>query len=158
MPPAGERRALLHAQQAHALAGRRPQPRRRDVETPTVVAHLHTQLLLRSGERNPNFARLRVARDIGEGFLSDAKARGLDLWGETRGHPLMREIRLEPGAACLPVEMRAQRRPQSKVVQLRGSQVARYAAHLLARLVDRRNAFGPARALVGWARDRARQK
>src|SRR5712691_13368128 len=104
-PPAGERRALFQAQQAHALAGRRPQSRGRDVETPTIVAHLHTQFLLRAGERNPNFARLRVARDIGERLLRDAKARSLDLGGETRGYPLMREIRLEPGAACLPVEM-----------------------------------------------------
>jgi len=54
----------------------------------------------------------------------------------------MREIRLESCTACLPVEMRAQRRHQSKVVQLRGSQVARYATHLLERLVDRRDAFG----------------
>jgi len=53
----------------------------------------------------------------------------------------VREIRLEPGAACLLVEMRAQRRQQTKIIQLRGSQVARHATHLLERVVDRRNAF-----------------
>src|SRR5207247_3155976 len=97
-PPAGERRAFFHAQQPHAPAARRTQPRGRDVESPTVVTHFQTQFLLCAGERNPNFARLRVARNIGERLLRDAKARSFDLGGETEGHPLVCEIRLESGA------------------------------------------------------------
>src|SRR5256885_7438215 len=44
--------------------------------------------------------------------------------------------------------MRAQRRQQAKIIQLRGSQVARHATHLLERVVNRRHAFAPARAVV----------
>src|SRR5437899_5000990 len=69
----------------------------------------------------------------------------------------MHEIRFEPGAACLLVEMRAQRREQTQVTPLRGAQVARYATPLLERVVDRRNAFAPARAVVRRGRIEARE-
>src|SRR5438876_5905047 len=69
----------------------------------------------------------------------------------------MREIRLESGATCLLVEMRSQGRQQTKIIQLRGSQVARHATHLFERIVDCRNAFAPARAVLCRGRIEARE-
>src|SRR5205814_4549192 len=80
------------------------------------------------------------------GLLRDAEARGLRLGSELVRSVLGVEVGGEAGDAALPVEVRAQRRLEAQVVELRGAQAERELAYTLERVLHRLDAFGDARA------------
>jgi len=81
---AGQRDALLHAEQSLALAlGGASQSCAR-VESLAVVAHRQEERTVARGKFDVHLSRLRVAGDIGERLLHQAEAGGLERDGQAR--------------------------------------------------------------------------
>src|SRR2546425_1006841 len=100
-----------------------------------------------AGEQaQPQIARAGVPHHVVDRFLRDAKAGRLDVRRDFARRLGGFEVRRETGERRLAVEMRAQRRPQAEVVELRRAQAERKLAHALERMADGLDAFLDARA------------
>src|ERR1041385_2630836 len=89
---------------------------------------------------------MRVAQHVIDCFLRDAKTRRLRVRVELVRRLRGVEMGREAADAGLAIEMRAQRRCEAQIVELRRTQAERELAHALERLLDRHAALRDARA------------
>src|SRR2546426_1061069 len=120
--------------------------RRREVEAAAVIAYRELEQRAAAEQAQPQIARASVPHHVVDRLLRDAKASRLDVRRNFARRLGGFEVRRKTGERRLAVEMRAQRRPQAEVVELRRAQAERKLAHALERMADGLDAFLDARA------------
>ena len=154
-PPASAMRSSMPTRPRLApFAGARAH--RIEVEAAAVVAHRDREPAAGGEQAHPQVARARVAQHVVDRFLRDAEARGLGVGRELLRRVLGLEMRLQPGDARLAVEVRAQRRGEPEVVELRRPQAERELAHALERVLHGVDDLVDARARARARRPGAR--
>ena len=155
-PPAEELDALFHAQQAQALALGGAGPGRRHVKALAVVADGQVQALRAALQFDVYLAGPGVAHHVGQGFLHQPKAGNLHVGGQAL-FKIAGQPGAEPGLPRLAIQVPAQGGHQAQVVEQRGPQVERQAAHLLQRAFYRADAVAEiGRAVAGASESAAR--
>src|SRR5437868_6639935 len=113
---AGERNALLHADQPEAATARGAPARRLEIEAATIVAHREGEPSAGCEEPHPEIMSTGMPQHIIDRFLRDPKARRFGIRLELRRRLARIEMRRDAGDARLPVEVRTQRRRKSEIV------------------------------------------
>ena len=142
----GERNALLHADKPEARAAGGAPPNRLEIEAASVIAHRQCQAPARRKEPHPQIMGISMPQHVIDCFLGNAKTGGLGIGVELVRRFCGVEMRGDAGDASLAIEVRAQRRGQTKIVQLRRTQAERELPDALQRLLHRLDALRHARA------------
>src|SRR5919198_5418825 len=87
-----------------------------------------------------------VPQHVVDCFLGDAEAGGLGVRLELVRRLRRIEMWRDSADAGLPIEVRAQRRRQAEIIELRRTEAQRQLPYALERVLNRLDAFGDARA------------
>src|SRR5204863_9355210 len=93
-----------------------------EIDAPSVIAHRECQASPRRKESHPEIMGMGVTQHVIDCLLGDAKTGGLGVGIKLVWRLRRIEMRRDTTDAGLPIEMRAQRRRQAKIIELRRTQ------------------------------------
>ena len=144
-----EQKPLAHSGQSQASAAAGSLLRGFDVKPRAIVPHDEVKRMRRKAQLDIDGPRLRVPHRVRERLLRDPKAGGLDFRAEPFQARVGEKDRSKTGALRLLIQVRAQGRHESQIVQERRSQVERKPARLLEQAVENSDAFIESQRKIG---------